>query len=823
MARLNAGFSISQSRLFLHVLLIFSFASGCAALIYEVVWFQMLQLVIGSSAVSLGVLLGTYMGGMCLGSLMLSRLLPPLWNPLRVCASLEAGIGLMGVLILLVLPEAAIICSRQTGSGSTGILLRGFFTAGYLMPPTVFMGATLPAMVRWVQTTRPGVSWLGSFYGCNLAGAVAGCLLAGFYLLRVYDTSVATYVAAGINGMIALAALVLSFLKRPEPTMQSKPAPATNRRAPVTRPAPSKSAVSVYVTIALSGMTALGAEVIWTRLLSLILGGTVYAFSIILAVFLIGIGIGSHFGAMIVRRSRSPEFALGWCQFLLTGAIAWSAYMLMNSLPYWPPPTVSTQPWINFQMSLSDCLWAVLPPTVLWGASFPLALAAVAAPGQDAARLFGNISAANMLGGIIGGVGFSIVLIPLQGTQYGQRLLIVLATFAAILMLTPWVWKRRRESSLAFTCRCALAALGFITLPVFGVWSVSKVPGELLAFGRNVQWMGDRSELLFAGEGENYPVGVSQVWNTHVRLFHVSGKIEASTYVQDMRLQRMLGHLPALLHPDPESVLVVGCGAGVTAGSFTLHPSVKKIVICEIEPLVPKIAAEYFSRENYGVLKDFRTQLVLDDARHYVLTTTNMFDIITSDPIHPWIKGSADLYTKEFFELLKAHLNRGGIVTQWVPLYQSDLTVVKSELATFFETFPNGTLWSSDRPGLGSDIVMLGQYGGSQINLDEMQRRLKETGYRRVAESLQEIGFASSLDLLAGYSGRACDLAPWLQDAQINRDRNLRLEYLAGFTLNQQAGNSIYRDLLAYRKFPPELFVGSLQLTAALKARLSGQ
>ncbi len=820
MLRLYAGLSVLQLQLFLRLLLFLSFASGCAALIYEVVWFQLLQLVIGSSAVSLGVLLGTYMGGMCLGSLLLPRLFSRQWNPLRVFALLEGGIGMLGLLILLVLPEATIIYATTVGSGPAGNLLRGFLAVGYLLPPTILMGATLPIMVRWVESTRRGTSWLGSFYGCNLAGAVTGCLLAGFYLLRVHDTGVATCVAAGVNGIVAVTALVLSLVTRYEGRAASQPAIESLPKPVSPRLPQKKSLLPVYATIALSGMTALGAEVIWTRLLSLILGGTVYAFSIILAVFLAGIGLGSHFGSMMARRNRRPEFALGWCQFALIGAIAWTAYTLMQSLPYWPVPTAHVDPWINFQMSLSDCLWALLPPTILWGASFPLALAVAAARGQDNARLFGNIYAANTLGGIIGGVGFSIVLIPLQGMQYGQRLLIVLAAFAAALMLVPWLWQSRKEFSFAYGFRCVLLSLAFMAIPVLGVRSVSKVPGELLAFGRNVQWLGNQSELLFAGEGENFPVGVSQVWNSRVRIFHVSGKIEASTYVQDMRLQRMLGNLPALLHPHPQSVLVVGCGAGVTAGSFTLYPGIKQIVICEIEPLVPKIAAKYFGRENYNVLKDFRTQLVLDDARRYVLTSTNRFDIITADPIHPWVKGSADLYTREFFNLLKSHLNRGGIVTQWVPLYQSDPEVVKSELATFFEVFPNATIWSSDQPGRGSDIVMLGQYGGSQINLDKIQERLNQTGYAQVSRSLREIGFASALDLFAEYSGQASDLAPWLQDAQINHDLNLRLEYLAGFTLNEQNGNSIYHDLLAYRKYPNELFVGSPQLTTALKSRM---
>ena len=153
-----------------------------------------------------------------------------------------------------------------------------------------------------------------------------------------------------------------------------------------------------------------------------------------------------------------------------------------------------------------------------------------------------------------------------------------------------------------------------------------------------------------------------------MRNFHVSGKVEASSEPQDMRLQRMLGHIPALLHPKPRSVLVVGCGAGVTAGSFVLYPEVERIVICEIEPLIPPIAADYFGPENYNVLDDPRVEVVYDDARHYILTTNEKFDIITSDPIHPWVKGSATLYSKEYFEMCRRHLNPGGVITQWVPL-----------------------------------------------------------------------------------------------------------------------------------------------------------
>jgi spermidine synthase len=309
------------------------------------------------------------------------------------------------------------------------------------------------------------------------------------------------------------------------------------------------------------------------------------------------------------------------------------------------------------------------------------------------------------------------------------------------------------------------------------------------------------------GEGMNASVAVTGLTNG-VRNFHISGKVEASTDTRDMRMQRMLGHVPALLHGSPRSVLVVGCGAGVTAGSFVVYPSVEKIVICEIEPLIPRVVAQFFSKENYDILHDPRTQVVYDDARHYILTTKDTFDIITSDPTHPWVKGSAALYTKEYFELCKRHLNPGGLVTQWVPLYESDRVVVQSELATFFNVFPQATIWSNDENGAGYDLVLLGRAEAAKIDVDQIQERLSARNYERVRQSLKDAGFRSAFALLSTYGGQASELRAWLKDAPINRDRDLRLEYLAGLGLNHNQQEQVYSEMLSYRKFPEALFAG---------------
>jgi spermidine synthase len=217
----------------------------------------------------------------------------------------------------------------------------------------------------------------------------------------------------------------------------------------------------------------------------------------------------------------------------------------------------------------------------------------------------------------------------------------------------------------------------------------------------------------------------------------------------------MLGHMSALLVKDPKSVLVVGFGAGVTAGAFVTHPGIKRIVICEIEPLIPEVVSTYFTRENHDVTHDPRVQIVYDDARHYILTTKEKFDVITSDPIHPWVKGAATLYTKEYFDLVKQHLNPGGVVTQWVPLYESLPDVVKSELATFFDVFPDGTVWSNDIQGKGYDVVLSGHASPQQIDLDSIQRELAQPEYAAAAQSLGEVGFGSAMALFATYGGQA--------------------------------------------------------------------
>ncbi len=785
-------------------MLLLSFGSGVAALIYEVVWFQLLELVIGSTTVSLGILLATFMGGMCLGSLMLPRLSSARRNALRVYALIELGIGALGILVLHLVPLAGGVYGAWSGYGLKGFLLRGAIAAACLLPPTLLMGATLPALARQTNTADQSVAWIGLLYSTNIAGAVLGCLLSGFYLLRMYDVYTATYVAIAINlSMAGLAFALAGVIPRESDR---------NDQVGQAHAVPEKSAVAVYIAISLSGLCALAAEAIWTRMLGLLFGASVYALSIIVAVFLVGLGVGSGIGALLCRILVSPRAALGWCQCLAACAIAWTAYNLSAALPYWPiNPLISSNVWFNFELDLARAFWALLPPTLLWGASFPLALAATASRGQDAAGLMARVYAANTFGAIVGALGASLLLVAWVGSQRTEQVLIGMSIVAGLLLLLPF---RPRWAALGWGGIAVLLA-GFL---FFTVPPIAKV---LIAYGRYAAtWVG-KGDIVYAAEGINSSVAVSSFPNG-VLTFHVAGKIQASNVPRDMRLQRMLGHLTTLTTATPRSVLVIGCGAGITAGAVSIDPRVERETIVEIEPLVPQAASAYFSEPNFGVLGNPKVQVRIDDGRHYLMTTKESFDGITVDPLDPWVKGAANLYTKEFLEVMKQHLNRGGVVTMYIQLFEIDLDAVSS-VATFFDVFPNGTIWGNPYQGQGHDMVLLGQVEPLRIDLDEMEQRINYRGGSKIAQSLSEIGMNSPVDLFARYAGRKSDLTEWLRNVPLNRDRNLRMQYLAGLGLNLDDAAAIYAGLLAYRRFPEDLFVSTDGRVGSLREAIRRQ
>jgi predicted membrane-bound spermidine synthase len=987
------------TRSFLPALVILFIGSGCAALIYEIVWLQMLGLVIGGSAVSLGVLLGTFMGGMCLGSLVFPRFVTRRMHPLLMYGLLEVLIGAFGLLELWLVPAMGDLYTYLAEPGGYAIALRSVMAGVCLLPPTILMGATLPAIARYVESSPRGVSWLGFFYGGNTLGAVCGCMLAGFYLLPNYDIYTATYTAVIIDACIGVIAVGSSRLSPYREADKDGPTAEADANAQK-----SHGAWAVYVTLGLSGLTGLGAEAIWTRQLSLMLGATVYTFSHILAVFLLGLGIGSSIGSFLARFLKAPKMALGWCQFLLAASIAWAAYAISYSLPFWPLDLHSSPtPWSLCQVNLAQCIWAVFPGALLWGAAFPLGLAALVKRGQDPGKLVGGLYAANTVGAIIGSLLFSMVVMQYCGSQNAQRILLALCALSATIALLPlltgpkgdptaeerrphvavviisiagglaialWLlvgvgepnwgavaWGRnsaeqmpylypgvlRKETPLTGEEKRVLDEAcqhGFfkkldivdakITYepdheklrPTIDAW-LDKNEGVLIsalrkqsvsadeynvviqALARNLAdlklvngqlvwnppaemskksvdaawaWINaNRADLVAAmrhradaagvgnllpydekqtasrycvylGEGMNVSVAVTYD-PAGYRFFHGAGKVQASSNPEDMRLQRTLGHISALCNyaqtrMTPKDVLVVACGAGVTAGSFV--PYGCDITIVDIEPMVPKCVTPQFADSNHDVIPPEisrrptgykKTKVVIDDGRHYIRTVKQKFDVITSDPIDPWVKGCAALNTVEYYQMCKDHLKPGGVMALWIPFYESSEKTTKSVIATFFKVFPNGIIWSNDQAGEGYDAVLFGSVDMDgrttpiKLDIDAIQAYLDDPKHIDVKRSLRDVHFGESgisgaceaVELLATYAGAAQRMNEWTAGTEhlVNRDRNLRLQYIAGLYVNNFEATMILNNILANYSWPDEIFSGSQERIFALQELLA--
>ncbi|HWB53690.1 MAG TPA: fused MFS/spermidine synthase [Tepidisphaeraceae bacterium] len=784
-------------------LVILAFGSGCAALVYEVVWFQLLEFVIGSSAVSLSVLLSVFMGGTCLGSMFAMSFAERARSILRLYAAIELTVAICGISILTVLPH---INGPLLGFDGSHLAVRGALAAACLFPPTICMGAELPAVTHCFRDSRERLAWVSYCYAGSLAGGLAGGLLAGFYLLRVFDVNVATWTAIAINWAVALSALLLSY-KSPvgesKQTAQANKLPKAERFADAT----------IYAAVAFSGAVALSAEIVWTRALSLAFAATVYVFSMVAAAFLLGLAIGSTSAGILIRKSKiSPRTALGWCQIFSCVGMAFAAHLLTDFIPNSSIAGNSAGPWhVLWHESLAT-LAIVLPCTVAWGMSFPLGLASLDKDEKNLGQKVAYLYAVNTAGAILGAIGTTCLFAQLVGTQRTVQLAIVISAVAGMSVLlsaTADDAKSKRPPGRARYAECACIAVGILLL----LWDVAPLPGVLIAYGRrSAEWIAtsrvaDTGHIVYAGEGLDDFVAVSETGDGAMN-FHASGKVQASTSPQDMRLQLLLGHLSHFIPEHPSSALVIGCGAGITAGALSIGPGVHRVRIVEIEPLIPQIASRYFAAYNNHVMENPAVSLTMDDGRHFLATTNERFDVISTDLVDPWVKGVATLFTSEFFELERRHLNPGGVVTLYIQLYQSSPDVVKSEIATFLGVFPNSVIWGNPRDGQGYDLVILGQVEPVKIDVDRLEARLNSAPYSAVMKSLRSVGIGSTTDLMATYAASGHDLTGWLQGAVINRDRNLRLQYLAGLSLDDEEAGPIYSQILSRRRLPSEVFAG---------------
>jgi spermidine synthase len=788
------------------LILVAFFVSGACALVYEVIWTRMLGLVMGNTVYAVSTTLAAFMGGLALGSFILGRLADKMERPGRFYGIIEILIGLYCLVLPFLMAAADPLYSfvfRKFSASFTVLTCLRFVTAGtMLLVPAALMGATLPVLSRFYATSRKKLGWeIGRLYALNTWGAVLGTLLAGFVLLPALGVKASLVLAAVVNLSLGVAVIAASRAEavRPVKSAASKKSAdvdsETKRRGPF---------AVVALAFALSGMAALIYEVTWTRIISLLIGPSTYAFALMLSCFLIGLALGSFLAAKWIDRwKQDPVRVMAF--LLLGGAVSALALVpaLAGAVPY--VREITRQHSQSFGLMYAAyfgliALFLLLPTTIL-GAVFPVAVRAAAPAMSEVGRRVGGLYAANTVGAIAGSVLAGFVLVPVLGLSRA-----VAAGAIFHLAGSALLFMRSNNRSLAALC-VAVVVIGFFLPPKVDQKKLNSGPYKYLyADNEEADRVLESRELLYYKEGVTATVSVTQTMG--YLALTIDGKVDASLGA-DMDTQILLAHLPLLLSPNPENVLVVGLASGVTLGSAERHPEVKSIECVEISPEVIEACA-FFEEFNYDPLSDPRLTLVVQDARNFMKMTDHSYDVIISEPSNPWMSGASALFTKEFFESCLSRLEDGGILCQWLQGYAIPTQMLQSVLATFCEVFPHVSLWMP----LKGDLILLGSKTPFVLDPVEVTRRISSG---KVREDLDRIRL-NAWDELAGMNvGLGDDLCNATAGAPVQTDSRPLLEFALPKTLHRRielaAGNL---NWLAAPRGDPGVIVAGTEDQAAI-------
>ncbi len=774
-------------------------ASGATSLVYETLWERQLHLVFGTSQVAVYTVLAAFMCGLALGGFAAARLVHRASRPLRAYAILEGCIGLYAVLFpgLLALLEPAYTGFWAAATPSVLVFaVFQFFVLGLaLLPPTMCMGATLPLLVRFAAEGEASAgSSVGRLYGANTLGAVLGVALAGFVLLPSLGLSTTTWVAAGGNALLCLGALLLD----------SRVAPMDPGKAPV-RGSLSAEARTLCAIAMIAGLASLICEVSWFRLMVLILGGSAYAFSIMLLSFLVGIGLGGVGGGFLADRTWGRDGVRGVLKALAAAqlgvaVLTWAVMFTFNELPYafvWLYDQIDPHLSYLWPAKLLLAMAVMVPPALLMGATFPLLVRALASAdrlGESTGQLYGWNTVGAILGASVGG----LVLLPWLQVTGTLLVAISLNLGAALLALRL----SARRPSLGVQVGWGAAWVWVVGLlffspppwePLLMTAGMYKYVSDLEPEERTRQGVLDFAvtpyELLYYQEGLSSVVTVASSKSGNIWLAN-NGKVDASTSV-DMPTQVLVAHLPYAFKPKPENVLVIGLASGVTAGSVALHEAPAHIDVVELEPAIVE-ASHIFDKYNSRPLDDPRVTLHTNDGRnHLTLAAPGSYDLVISEPSNPWLTGVSNLFTKEFFELGKSRLAEGGVWGQWVQMYGMDTDDLRSLIATFLSVYEHVVLFSTIED---ADLVLVGSDSPLTPSVAGFAEMIRDEG--AVAVDLRLIECGEPEDLIARIQLDRARMEEFSAGAELNTDDNMRIEYSAPLHLHEQTSEANFLALL---------------------------
>jgi spermidine synthase len=799
--------------------------SGAAALLYQVTWTRLFTLELGHTVAAASTVLAAFMGGLAGGAWLAGRFLPRWPDRLRIYAALEVSVALLAITLPIVLHELRPALAWAYADGDERARFAFFrvtLSLALLGLPAAAMGATFPIAAAWladasargVHTGFRSAIDAGMLYAANTAGAAVGAIATGFWLIPAIGLRGTTWVGVGLNIAAALGALWL--------TRKSPAAPSTS--ADVTVDHPRRSARSsprtarVWAIAApqhgvacaaagVSGFSALAYEIVWTRLLALVIGPTTYAFATMAAAFITGIALGSAAGARLVLRISQP--ALWLAAMLVTSAItAWIAIWFSASrLPLLLAYELTGSDG-GFESVLARQVLSVglllLPTSFALGVTFTMALATASAGSAQAGRDAARVYVANTLGAVAGSLVAGFVLLSQLGLEGTAVWVSRFATIGGIVVAATVLAQRvRRTAAQALVVSVATGCGLLTTIVDVPAWDRDLLSSGAYKYAQNMD-AGELPALLRAGTLEYYREGVAGTVSVRrlagSRALAIDGKVDASN-AGDMLTQQLLGVLPVLLHPNPQDLLVIGLGTGVTVGSALASGDVRRAEVVEISPEVVEASA-LFSKESGTPLQAPGVRLVIGDGRSHLLLTTRKYDVIISEPSNPWMAGVAALFTREFFEAARDRLKPGGVLCQWAHTYEISASDLKSIVGTFAAVFPQGTMWLVG----DGDLLLIGTTGDDILSrLVGMTERSRIGSIPSTLKALSIPPSAAPFVLMSQFAGGPSELLSYSEGSVLQTDDRMALEFTAPRAMYSRSTNDnvrTIRALLADGQFP---------------------
>lgn len=778
------------------------FVSGAAGLIYQVCWVRILSLVFGNTVYAVSMVVAGFLSGLAIGSHYWGKRTDAAKRPLRMYVLMEAGIAISALVVTLLITalDNAIVSvmTPESVNGGGWLIIRYVLVFIILLPPTMLMGGTLPVMGRMVTKNLEGVGLsISAIYAFNTYGAMAGSFLSGFILIPQLGIWGAIMVALCFNAMVAAVIWFTkdeSIAEAPEVEVKAKSAPKQkktkdqSRREDSAGSAPAVSRGRVLALFALAGFCSMAFEVLWTRAFVVSFKSTVYLFSNLLTVFLLGMAFGSWFFGKYLDKMKDPmwlfglaEVGIGLLGLASIGVLVQSVDMAMAIRTMFGEMTLTTDAIVMFiVMAMTFAL-----PTILMGLAYPLICRVTTKDMGVLGENMGGVYAIGTVGGIAGTLVSGFALIPMLGLQ---KSLIAVSGVAMVAGFIAILSSSKRKAAA-----WVIPASGFalvITIALTGIFNVNMGIG--LKTGE---------KLIFTQEDAIGTVKVAQEKNNGPLMLLVNSYQLATTGDVAVRF----GHMPMILKPDAEDVLVISLGSGITSGAVGGHPGVKNIDCVEIVPSLLEVQ-RFFEKDNHNITKDKRFHLTVWDGGHYVRMTKKKYDLVIADLFQPDSAGEGSLFTLEHFRNVKATLKPGGAMAQWLPMYQLSPENLKVILYTFATAFEHVTIWYGDVNSEQPTLLLMGSSEPSSLRPDKLAMALDIPAVKK-----DMIEAADPLSFLSFYITDRAGVIGFTQGAELNTDNRPVIEFTAPRYIWKRRENAVlnFKTLIDFRKKVTPLIVGA--------------